>query len=135
MKIKNFNNIVFEDSYVLGWVLSVKKLLLFLQLLLTKNHPEFEDYNEETEFGCYKLAVIRFNDALSIEGLPLNMIIPKWDSKLKEFIDVAEINEVKEIGNNIIFKTDDYDITVRCDDIDVSILQDFSERAFEKFIK
>ncbi len=134
MKIKNFKNIVFDDSYVLGWILYAKKLLLFLQLLLTKDHPEYEDYNEGTEFGCYKQAVISFNDALSVEGLPSNMIIPKWNSKLKEFIDVTEINEVKETGENNIFKTDDYELIIRCSEIEISILQDSSERAFEKFL-
>lgn len=134
MNINNYTNIVFCESYILGWLLNEKKLLLFLEVLLSKDHPEFVEYNNKTEFGCYKLSVMSFNNVQYIKGLPFNALIPVWNSELKEFIDETEINKLIKNEEIYIVSSDNFELTVKCSDVKISIIKDYSEIAFDEFL-
>jgi hypothetical protein len=81
MNTHGIDAVDFSDSYLLGWKQEHDSVVLFLELLLTEAHPHFEPFDEEQEYGCYKLGSFIFNHVTHLQGLST--------------ADYGQINELK----------------------------------------
>ena len=104
----------FTDSYLLGWKKAHDSLVLFLELLLTKEHPQFQPFDEKHEYGCYKLGSFIFKPVVQLQGLPKSEIKPCWNETLEEYDDIGEINEILFENEYAQIETDDNLITIHC---------------------
>ena len=107
------DNVVFEDSYLLGWkCVNGNAVHVFLQLLVGPTHPWFRGFDEDKEYGCYRLATMTFVGVSKGEGLTPREVAPRWNSKLAEFGDVDEINSASVDPHHAKFDCDDRTIVL-----------------------
>ncbi|OAD21972.1 hypothetical protein THIOM_002244, partial [Candidatus Thiomargarita nelsonii] len=106
MKTLGIEAVDLMDSYLLGWQKEHDSLVLFLELLLTEAHPHFEPFDEEHEYGCYKLGSFIFNEVTSIQGLFPSELKPRWNETQGEYDDVTEINGVSFEDKYVQIETD-----------------------------
>lgn len=118
------NNIELNESYILGWKHTENDFLLYTELYLNHSHPKWEQFNLDTEFGCYKLATITFYDVLKVDGLAKQFLVPQWNDELREYKAYDEINSVDLKNNSIIINMDTTNIKIEFNKLEVNILND-----------
>ena len=121
MKLANSDGIDFCDSYLLGWDLGSKEVVIYVEFLLTKSHPMFEAYDASKEYGCFKLGKLVVNKVSSYSGFPNKKQLPERDAELNEYIDIAEIDNLTISGSSIKICADDYILEVEGKDAEVLI--------------
>ena len=126
---KNLEHVVFEESYLLGWAVRPDEVLLFLQVLLTPEHPSYRPYDERTEFGCYRLGVLRFSGVTSTTGVA-GQRLPIRPPGAAEFTDIDEINEVVFSENSVRIEGDETTMHVACAAVRLDVLTRGSKDAF-----
>ncbi|MEK8018718.1 MAG: hypothetical protein VSS75_017740 [Candidatus Parabeggiatoa sp.] len=114
MKTLGIEAVDFTDSYLLGWKKVHDSVVLFLELLLTEEHPQFQPFDEEQEYGCYKLGSFIFNPVTQLQGLPQSEIKPRWNETLKEYEAITEINDIFFENEYVQIETDENLITIYC---------------------
>ena len=107
----DFEHIVFEDSYLLGWEKSTDKVVFNVELLLTAEHPLFAEYDDTTDHGCYKVGRIVVQHAHSVTGLPYDVHAMHWNNDTNEYDDIAEIDALDII--------DKQEITIAADEMSI----------------
>ena len=90
-----FENIAWSESFILGWKPHTNHFILFLQVMLTRFHPEFVEFDAKKEAGCYRLARIDFFQPKNIKGFATIAHLPQWYEALCEYSDVYEIEWVE----------------------------------------
>lgn len=109
----DFDNISFEDSYLLGWEKGIGTMVFSVELLLTDRHRLFEPYDEESEHGCYKVGRIVVNGLMDITGLPCDKRELQWNSEMHEYADIAEIESLTlSNGSHLRIETDEFTFEV-----------------------
>jgi len=121
MKTLGIDAVDFTDSYLLGWKKTHHFVVLFLELLLTEEHPQFQSFDEEQEYGCYKLGSFIFNPVAQLQGLPKPEIKPRWNETLNEYEDITEINEIFFEDAYVQIETDDHSITIYCPEAELIV--------------
>ncbi len=121
MKTRGIEAVDFTESYLLGWKKEHDSVVLFLELLLTEEHPQFQPFDEEHEYGCYKLGSFIFNPVTQLQGLPKSEIKPRWNETVGEYDDVTEINEISFEDKYVQIETDDSLITIYCPEAELII--------------
>jgi len=121
MKTLGIEAVDLMDSYLLGWQKEHDSLVLFLELLLTEAHPHFEPFDEEHEYGCYKLGSFIFNEVTSIQGLFPSELKPRWNETQGEYDDVTEINGVSFEDKYVQIETDNSLMTIYCTEAELIV--------------
>jgi len=133
--LDEIEHVAFEESYVLGWASAGGgSINIFLQLLLTNGHSQFRTFDEENEYGCYRLAVLTVDDVLNQSGLEPCEVIPVWDDVLKEYKDVDEINAVRMDSREVRLSCDLRTIAVECMSSSLEIVGESGQGAFSKWL-
>ncbi len=113
----SFENIIFEDSYILGWEneACIKKFTIYVEFLLTEDHPLFTKFDKKTEYGCYKLGKIIINNVKCFSGLDKEYCKLQWNDELGEYCTIAEIDkmEISDDYSEILINADEYEIIVK----------------------
>lgn len=115
-------NIEFGESYLLGWKFEDATFLLYTELLLTENHPNWEEFDSNQEFGCYKLTVIKFKGVSNIVGIDSDFHLPELNKNLPEYKEYSEINSFEVINHNAFISLDTGDIKVSFSELNLEIL-------------
>ncbi len=117
----DFDNISFEDSYLLGWEKGMDTMVFSVELLLTDKHRLFESYDEKSEYGCYKVGRIIINELADITGLPCDKQELQWNSEMHEYDDIAEIHSLILINEyRLRMEADEYTFEVSGGSIDIN---------------
>lgn len=95
--IEHFEKIWWEDSWLLGWEKVDDQLILFVDLHILGDHPNFTLYDRKKEFGCYKTARLVVGGLQSLSGLPSDRHAVEWNGALEGYKDVGDI-DVIEVG-------------------------------------
>ena len=114
--------IEFSDSYILGWKYENNVFILFTELLLTENHPNWSKFDSKREYGCYKLGIFRFYQATSVSGINIAVYPLKRNLELDEYVDYAEIDLVEIKNQTAIFYLDTNPIEVNFSTFELEIL-------------
>jgi hypothetical protein len=114
----NLDQIIIEDSYLLGWNLIEKKLIIFAELLLRPDHILFSGFDKKTEHGCYKFVAILVDQIISLNGLDEESSELDWNDNLGEYKDIAEIEQlvIKE-GRYLFIKAENFKIEAEARDV------------------
>ena len=123
---KEFQNIELSESYILGWKIVSNTLTLFVELLLSSFHKDFISFDSTTQFGCYKIGLIKFYGVNNLSGLDQKVLLPKWEENLCEYSDVYEINSFEFENSGIKIEVDERVITFKYNKFNMKLLE--SER-------
>lgn len=99
-------NIVFLESFLLGWKVDDQTLVLYLELFLTKKHLQFEKYDPKVSIGCYKLGILTCNNPTQLSGMATISKKPKWNPSLQEYFDESEIDKFDVEENSAFVELD-----------------------------
>jgi hypothetical protein len=125
-------NIDFTESYLVGWDVKPEETLLFVQILLLERHLEFRSYDEKKEFGCYRLAVVRFRQAVETKGIE-GRRFPKRARVLDEFEDIDEIESVAFSDGTFQLFGDQLKVEIAAPSVDLVILPADDPDAFRAY--
>ncbi|GEM_PF-5868708 len=125
-----FSGIVFEESFVLGWSLKGRTLVLFLELFLTDIHPDYSPPKQD-EFGCYNLGVLRFDFMRGFKEICGNRF-PKKNNILGEYIDIYEIESFTIGESKSVISVESFDVEFEFEDVELLLL---NNEDFETYIK
>ena len=106
------DEVVVEDSYLLGWLSTGHVVVVFFDFLLTANHSNYRAFDERTEHGCYSLTEVRF-DGVTLFEAPAAHSCPVWDPSLDEFTDADELCEVVLKEHEVAIIGDEIEINVK----------------------
>lgn len=110
---KLFEQIIFPESFVLGWNRENNDITFYIEVQLTEYHDHFEKVNYEKECGCFKLGRIHISNCSNDKGSISQSLSPSWNDSLGEYTEVADIEEfdcdentIKIIGDEFEFACD-----------------------------
>ena len=124
MDASGFEFIEFGDSFLLGWEREGERLTLYLNLLLTSFHPQFEPFDRRKEHGCYKLGRIVASGCRAVRGLPSASQALQWNRELMEFDDVADCICLKHGEGLLVLDTPDFDADLEIEAASFEVIVD-----------
>jgi hypothetical protein len=97
--IDHFDEIWWEDSWLLGWEKKDDVLSLFVDVHLLRDHPLFEPFDRKKYFGCYKTARLSVSGPQQVSGLPSERHDLQWNPATDEYKDVGDIDVMNLDGD------------------------------------
>ena len=118
----SFNEISLFDSYLLGWEQKDQTLILYLEAWITDIHPWYTKDRSDL-FANLKLCIIEFKQISKLTGIDENPVqLPKW-TKLEEYDDLMEIDDVEQFGNSLKLVGDEGAIYIEYESFSIEILE------------
>lgn len=116
-EIASHSNIYLEDSYVLGIREDNNRVVFYLDVVLTEEHPAYQPPKQGEQY-CYQKAELCF----------INVKVCKWISKkFKAFSDATEEQDYGNIDSlteehGVYFLRGDWgEVQIECDYVDLKI--------------
>ena len=123
MLIKNFDQIIFFEPFLLGWERKNDKLVLFLECILSESHPLYEK-PQKGQLYCYKLIKFHCKGVSEVVGIDEEKRLPVWNSKSSEYDDIAEIWEFYNEATKLSFIASNFDFTIYCNEAEIEIINE-----------
>lgn len=124
---KEFKNIELSESVILGWEVTGNTVTLYIEFLLTGAHKEFVKFDSNTQFGCYKIGQVIFDNTRNVNGFNADVLKPCWNENLNEYTDVYEIDSFVYENSLVKIQSNNLLISFECDNFTVNL------EKFEKY--
>jgi len=118
VKIKGTEYIIFEESYVLGWISSISQFEIICDFCLTENHEYFKPPKRE-EFACFMKGGIRLFGYKFIQEIPQANYDPVWNKSINEYDDYSEIEDLQFVESSMKLMTDGFDFLLKFESISI----------------
>lgn len=120
--IEDIEHFIWDHSYLLAWDYAGDSLKLWLELMLSDQHPRFEEYDRKQFAGCYKLGLLTFHGIKDLKGLPQPRAPLQWKPELEEYHDRAEFEEVNMENGWATFSAEGFDLVFAFGDLALTLL-------------